>query len=160
MLASLQGEDQDAYKYFLAQGNVKTAMTYCRTTKQQAYVSSIYANQLFKQGKFDRAAAHYIRSGLSFETVCMKFLQANQGIRMINYLQEVLAKLQKMSEAEAPPAKPNQRQPAKNAPKPKDRWSAQRLVICTWIAELMLSKIAVFKAKGVQKNTDAEIMEH
>jgi len=109
MLASLQGEDQDAWKYFLAQNNIKTAMTYCRTAKQQAYVSSIYANQLFKQGKVDRAAEYFIKSGLSFETVCMKYLQANQGIRLINYLVRVLEKLKKMSEAEAPPQKVNQR---------------------------------------------------
>lgn len=109
MLASLQGEDQDAWKYFLAQNNIKTAMTYCRTAKQQAYVSSIYANQLFKQGKVDRAADYFIKSGLSFETVCMKYLQANQGIRLINYLDRVLDKLKKMSEAEAPPQKVNQR---------------------------------------------------
>ena len=45
----------------------------------------------------------YIKSGLSFETVCMKYLQANQGIWLIEYLNLVLEKLKKISEAEAPP---------------------------------------------------------
>lgn len=103
MVASLEGEDQDAWKYFLKEKNIKIALTYCRTGKQRAYVSAIFANQLFKQGKYDIAAVHYIQSGLTFETVCLKYLEANQGIRLINYLNLVLEKLKKESEAEAPP---------------------------------------------------------
>lgn len=34
----------------------------------------------------------------------------------------------------------------KDVPKPKDKWSAQRLVVCTWIAELRLSQIAERKS--------------
>lgn len=103
MLASLQGEDQDAWKYFLWENNIKTSLNYCRTAKQRAHVSAIYANQLFKQGKYDQAAQYYINSGLSFETVCLKYLEANQGIRLINYLTLVNEKLRTMSEAESPP---------------------------------------------------------
>ena len=44
MLASLQGEDQDAWKFHLKEKNIKTALKYCRTSKQRAYVSAIYAN--------------------------------------------------------------------------------------------------------------------
>ena len=58
MLASLQGEDQDAWKYFLKGGNIKKSLTFCRTNKQRAYVSALYANQLFKQGKYDSAAGY------------------------------------------------------------------------------------------------------
>lgn len=103
MVASLHGEDQDAWKYFLKEKNIKTALTYCRTGKQRAYVSAIYANQLFKSGKYDAAAYHYIQSGLTFETVCLKYLEANQGIRLINYLTLVIEKLKAKSEAEVPP---------------------------------------------------------
>lgn len=35
-VASLQGEDQDAWKYFLKNGKVNTALKNCRTAKQQA----------------------------------------------------------------------------------------------------------------------------
>ena len=66
-------------------------------------MSAIFANQLFKQGKYDVAAQHYIHSGLSFETLCLKYLEANQGIRLINYLNLVLEKLQQKSAADAPP---------------------------------------------------------
>lgn len=104
MIASLYGEDQDAWKYFLKEKSIKTALTYCRTAKQRAYVSAIFANQLFKQGKYDTAANYYINSGLTFETVCLKYLEANQGIRLLNYLNLVLDKLKAKSEAEAPPA--------------------------------------------------------
>ena len=33
MMASLHGEDQDAWKYFLKEGNIKTSLKYCRTAK-------------------------------------------------------------------------------------------------------------------------------
>lgn len=33
MVASLYGEDQDAWKYFLKEKSIKTALTYCRTAK-------------------------------------------------------------------------------------------------------------------------------
>ena len=49
MLACLKGEDQEAWKYFLKENNIKTALLYCRTNKQKAYVSAIYANQLFSK---------------------------------------------------------------------------------------------------------------
>ena len=33
MVASLHGEDQEAWKYYLKERNVKTALTHCRTAK-------------------------------------------------------------------------------------------------------------------------------
>ena len=36
-------------------------------------------------------------------------------------------------------------------PKPKDKWSAQRLVICTWITELRLSQIAERKGNIISE---------
>ena len=69
----------------------------------------------------------------------MKYLQANQGIWLIEYLNLVLEKLKKISESEEPPQKQGGRQVQKDTPKPKDKWSAQRLVVCTWITELRLS---------------------
>ena len=50
MIASLQGEDQDAWKYFLKNGNVNGALKNCRTAKQQAQVSAYQANLHFKTG--------------------------------------------------------------------------------------------------------------
>ena len=57
------------------------------------------------------AAQYYINSGLTFETVCLKYLEANQGIRLLNYLNLVLEKLKEKSEADAPPTPqaPNRR---------------------------------------------------
>ena len=118
-IASLKGEDQEAWKYFLKQNDIKAALLYCRTAKQKAYVSAIYANQLFNSSKYDTAASYYIQSGLSFESVCLKYLQHNKGIYLITYLQAVRKKLDKND--------PN--------------LQAQRMIICTWIAELMLSRI-------------------
>jgi len=77
----------------------------CRTAKQQAQVSAFQANLYFKTGQYGKAAKFYIKSGLSFETVCLKYLQANQGIWLIDYLNLALEKLKKISEAEAPPQK-------------------------------------------------------
>ena len=84
--ATLKGEDQDAWKYYLKEKQIQTAYFYCRTPKQKEFVSAIYADQLFNSGKYDKAADFYIQSGLSFETVCLKYLQNNQSIRLISYL--------------------------------------------------------------------------
>ena len=74
--ATLKGEDQDAWKYYL-KVNINQAKGYARTPKQKEIVSAIYAEQLFNSGNYDRAAEHFINSGLSFETVCLKYLQKN-----------------------------------------------------------------------------------
>lgn len=94
-IANLKGEDQDAWKYFLKEKNINTAHAYARTPKQKEIVSAIYAEQLFNSGKYDKAADHFIQSGLSFETVCLKYLQNNQSLRLISYLLLVLRKLKK-----------------------------------------------------------------
>lgn len=52
-------------------------MAYCTNAKQRAYVAEINALKLFAEQKYDLAATYFITSGLSFETVCLKYLEAN-----------------------------------------------------------------------------------
>ena len=48
-IAYLKGEDQDAWKYYLKRGLITEALLNCNTAKQKAYVSGIYADQLFQK---------------------------------------------------------------------------------------------------------------
>lgn len=101
-------------------------MAYCTNAKQRAYVAEINALKLFAEQKYDLAATYFISSGLSFETVCLKYLEANQGLRLIKYLNLVRKKID--------PNDPEKR--------------PQRMIICTWIAELMLAKIETMRARN------------
>jgi len=46
MIAHMQGEDADAWKYYLKKGMIKEAMNDCSANnkKQRAYVAGIYAD--------------------------------------------------------------------------------------------------------------------
>lgn len=74
MVASLKGEDRDAWKYYLKRNEFKKALANCRTGKQKAHVSSIIAEEHFNTGKYEQAARLYAESNLTFETVTLKFL--------------------------------------------------------------------------------------
>ena len=74
MVASLKGEDQDAWKYYLKRNEMKKALANCRTGKQRAFVSGIIAEQHFTSGRYDHAAKSYAESNLTFETVTLKLL--------------------------------------------------------------------------------------
>jgi len=118
-IANLKGEDQDAWKYYLKKGIVKKALANCRTPKQKAYVSGIYAEQLFSGGRYELAAQYYARSHFSFETVTLKFLSKSLEMWLKVYLEQVLKLYASNNPQHAP----------------------QRLLLCTWIVELKLSEI-------------------
>jgi hypothetical protein len=86
MVASLKGEDQDAWKYYLKRNEFKKALANCRTGKQKAHVSGIIADEHFNSGRYEHASKAYAESNLTFETVTLKFLSNNQQSYLEGYL--------------------------------------------------------------------------
>ncbi len=74
-VSHIEGEDQDAWKYFLKKGLIREALTNCKTKKQEAYVSGIYADQLFQKQKYQKAAEYYAQSEKTFEEIALKFMK-------------------------------------------------------------------------------------
>jgi len=125
-IANLIGEDKDAWKYYLKKGNIKQALASCRTAKQRALVNGTHAESLFASGSYQKAADYFAQSNFNFETVTMKFLKYKQATGLQRYLEKVLEVYKKS--------------------KMSTNNEIQRKVLCTWIVELMLTKINEFKA--------------
>ena len=111
MVASLKGEDQDAWKYYLKRNEFKKALTNCRTGKQKAHVSGIIAEEHFNSGRYEHAARNYAESNMTFETVTLKFLSHNQQ----SYLEVYLTHVLKMFD------------------KDKKQFAPQKMLLCTWL---------------------------
>ena len=77
MVATLKGEDQDAWKYYLKRSDYKKALANCRTGQQKAQVSGIIAENHFGSGRYEQAAKAYADSNITFEAVTLKFLSCN-----------------------------------------------------------------------------------
>jgi len=90
MVATLKGEDQDAWKYYLKRSDYKKALANCRTGAQKAHVSAIIADNHFNAGRYEQAAKAYAESNITFEAVTLKFLSCNQQSHLESYLQKVL----------------------------------------------------------------------
>lgn len=94
-LANLQGEDKDAWKYYLQKGKIKEALNACNNAKQKAQVHSERADKMFKSGNYKLAAEHYAKSNYSFEYVCIQFITKDVQSYLMKYLEEVLDIYQK-----------------------------------------------------------------
>lgn len=124
-MTSLEGEDQDAWKYFLKRSMIKDALNNCKTAKQRALVAGIYADQLFSKDKYEMAADYYAKSDKTFEEVTLKFLKNQLYIYLERYLSKVLERLDTTKEELKP----------------------QRVLLCTWIVELKLNEINNYQSK-------------
>lgn len=62
-------------------------------------MAALYANKVFfaKDPKYKEAAKYFIMSGLRFEDVCLKYINANKMSELNYYLHLVLAKLKRLS---------------------------------------------------------------
>ena len=61
-MANLQGEDKDAWRYYLKRGHkggIEKALSSCHTAKQKAQVAGYHADMLFENGRYDSAANYY-----------------------------------------------------------------------------------------------------
>jgi len=75
-VAHLNGEDQDAWRYYLKRKDFTQALFACKNGKQRAFASGYYADNMFKSGKYEKAAMLYAQSDKTFEEVSLKFLHS------------------------------------------------------------------------------------
>ncbi len=122
LIAHLNGEDQDAWRYYLKREEFLQAIFACKNGKQRAFASGFYADHLFKRGKFEKAAELYAQSDKTFEEVALKFLRAKKYSELISYLDRILMAID---------------------PKREDLYP-QRMLLYTWIVELKLNQINSF----------------
>ena len=72
-MSTLENETTDAWRQFLAKGNIEDAYKYCQTQEQKLYLAGLWADQYFEKGKHQKAAQLYVESNRSFEEICLKF---------------------------------------------------------------------------------------
>jgi hypothetical protein len=78
LVAHLNGEDQDAWRYYLKREVFLKAIFACKNGKNRAFASGFYADHLFNRGKYEKAAELYAQSDKTFEEVALKVLRAKQ----------------------------------------------------------------------------------
>ena len=134
LVAHLNGEDQDAWRYYLKREEFLQAIFACKNGKQRAFASGFYADHLFKRGKFEKAAELYAQSDKTFEEVALKFLRAKKYSELISYLDRILMAID---------------------PKREDFYP-QRMLLYTWIVELKLNQINSLQQDLAAASTPAE----
>ena len=55
-IAYLEGEDTDAWRYYLRREQFEQAIQACKTDKERAFASGYYGDFLFSKQMYDRAA--------------------------------------------------------------------------------------------------------
>jgi len=114
---SISPADKDLWKQHLDSGNFMDSLKLCNSTgnKYFPYAASVYADDLFNNKNYIKAAELYNVSNRTFEEVVIKFLSvdANDGLQA--YLSKKLFEIEEKSEA-----------------------LVQRVLICSWLIELKL----------------------
>jgi len=134
LVAHLNGEDQDAWRYYLKREEFTQALFACKNGKQRAFASGYYADNMFKRGKYEKAAELYAQSDKTFEEVALKFLHSQRYSELISYLERILMAID---------------------PKREDLYP-QRMLLYTWIVELKLNQINSLQAQHAAATTPAE----
>ena len=74
-MSTLEDEAVDAWRQYLAKGNIEESYKYHQSTEQRLYLAGLWADQLFDKGKHAKAAQLYVQSNRNFEEICLKFMQ-------------------------------------------------------------------------------------
>ena len=59
-MSTLENEQIDAWRQFLAKGNIEEAYRYHQSPEQRLYLAGIWADQLFEKGQHAKAAKLYV----------------------------------------------------------------------------------------------------
>ena len=127
-------EDQFKYLYedYIEIGNYEAALELTKKqTKLRPKLHKLYAEQLFEQKKYLKAADEYAFSDEIFEHVCFKFLSIENYEGLLQYLALVLyfrCKNKKNSLK------------VKSETERKDNYFIDKCLITTWIIELIFAK--------------------
>eukprot|EP01022_Parablepharisma_sp_SALTPOND_P000883 TRINITY_DN105194_c3_g1_i1.p1 TRINITY_DN105194_c3_g1~~TRINITY_DN105194_c3_g1_i1.p1 ORF type:complete len:1042 (-),score=138.06 TRINITY_DN105194_c3_g1_i1:6642-9767(-) len=115
-----QNSKKDLWQQHVESGNYTDALRHCKEHDPKHYgkVAGMYANAMFKSGKFSEAAILYAESSCSFEDVVLKFLRAGLNDELEIYLTKKLEEIKHVVGKKT-----------------------QRVVLCTWLVELRLDKL-------------------
>ena len=119
----IHSEEQGLWKLHLESGNFLEALATSEKIekgKYYPYVAGCYAENLFEAKKFLQASDIFNLSNKNFEEVVLKYVENNQNQGLISFLEKNLKNLAKLT-----------------------KQKAQRILLCSWILELMLSKTNV-----------------
>jgi len=76
----ITGENRDLWKQMLESGAFEDAISECKKSnpKYVDYITGLYADSKFKEGKFKESAILYAQSSKKFEEIILKFIMAGQ----------------------------------------------------------------------------------
>ena len=97
-MSTLENEQTDAWRQYLAKGFIEEAYRFHQTPEQRLYLAGIWADQLFERGYQEKAARYYVLSNRSFEEICLKFMKlgTKKGEESLErYLESCLEKYNK-----------------------------------------------------------------
>ena len=124
-MLNLDNEDKYIWENYVEIGKYDLAIK--SLSKEEQYLKPklhrLNAEKLFKEGNYDKAAIEYNSSDEIFESVCVKFIMANQFNALLKYLN--LVKNTKLSNY-------NKKDDTKNY--------LSKYLIYTWIAELLVEQ--------------------
>lgn len=124
-ILNLENEDKYIWENYIEAGNYALAIR--SLPKEELYLKPklhrLNADKLFKEENYEQAANEYILSDALFESVCVKFIMANQYQALLKYL--YLIKNSNL-------INPNKKDDNKNY--------IRKYLIFTWIAELLIEQ--------------------
>lgn len=75
LMANFENEAVDAWRQFLAKGDIEDAFRFHQSKEQRLYLAGLWGDQLFAKGKHQHAAKLYVESDRSFEETSLKFMR-------------------------------------------------------------------------------------
>ena len=138
-IINLDNEDKYIWENYIEIGNYDLAIK--SLTKEEQYLEPklhrLNAEKLFKEEKYDKAAEEYNSSDELFESVCVKFIMANQYQALLKYLN--LTRTSKLSNY-------NKKDDIKNY--------IPKYLVYTWIAELLIEQ-----ENNLEKNNELNLKD-
>eukprot|EP01137_Pigoraptor_chileana_P002429 Opistho-2@41258 len=117
-------EDRHVWKMYLDKRKYDMALQYCQDNPDNRdIVLTAQADNLFESGNFMSSAVAYAQTKRPFEDVTLKFIGKDERDALMSYLLKKLETL-KLSE------------------------KAQIVMVATWLVEMYLNKLNVFKEEG------------
>ncbi|TIC72517.1 hypothetical protein E3Q00_03899 [Wallemia mellicola] len=114
---TVRDEDRDVWTVYLSKREFDNALKVCKNTQQREIILAKQADVFFAQGKYIQSAQAYAQSTTkAFETVVLKFVDANERDSLRYYLS---ARLERTRKADL----------------------TQRMMLATWMLEIYLDKL-------------------
>jgi len=127
-------ESRNVWKIYLDKGQYELAKDYCKDPAETDIVLRKQAEQLFKDKRYESAAAYYALTQISFEEVALKFVQVKNSESLKMFLLKKMFNL-------------------------KSHDQTQMTMILTWLIELYLNQIGELKDRGLEARRERDRVE-